>query len=96
MNHFYDDAAAVAAVAVISFANDDIPSKRRPPMSGGHVSSLFPSRSRSSVPARFPREESEEENRDGSESRASSSEVWNSEEKEKERTFRAQISQTRV
>ena len=42
MNHFYDD--AVAAVAAISFANDDIPSKRRPPMSasgGGHVFSLL-------------------------------------------------------
>ena len=49
MNHFYDD-----AVAVISFANDDIPSKRRPPMSSGHAFSLFSSLSSSSVPAVFP------------------------------------------
>ena len=50
MNHFYDD--AVAAVAAISFANDDIPSKRRPPMSasgGGHVFSLLISLSLSLV-----------------------------------------------
>ena len=69
MNHFYDD--AVAAVAAISFANDDIPSKRRPPMSasgGGHVFSLLislsPSRS-SGFPLFFLGRQEEDRTRSG-------------------------------